>query len=213
MAQRTIHYLFGEIISRQVELRDKNRFLLGSVLPDAYVDVSDRGRTHFKVKWENKSFLDFEAFREEYFELICKDDLYLGYYMHLVEDAFYRQVFYNEHKKMPRSKKDVLRLHQDYHILNSYIVNKYGLKNELYMEMSLDAEDFQKIAAFRIEEFLLEMSNDFLENTIGKTLYITEEMLDEFVEKYVPLAVAELKSIQKGVSILHARDYIWIKDT
>jgi len=46
MAQRTIHYLFGEIFSRQVELKNKNRFLLGSILPDAYADVSDRDKTH-----------------------------------------------------------------------------------------------------------------------------------------------------------------------
>ena len=87
MAQRTIHYLFGDIISRYVDLKDKNRFLLGSILPDAYVDVSDRDKTHYKVKYENKSFLDFEAFRREYFELICNDDLYLGYYMGLVMDS------------------------------------------------------------------------------------------------------------------------------
>jgi len=48
MAQRTIHYLFGEIFSRQVEFRNKKRFLLGSLLLDAYVDVSDREKTHFK---------------------------------------------------------------------------------------------------------------------------------------------------------------------
>lgn len=35
MAQRTIHYLFGENFSKQIELKDKNRFLLGSVMPDA----------------------------------------------------------------------------------------------------------------------------------------------------------------------------------
>lgn len=58
MAQRTIHYLFGEIISRQVELKNKNRFLLGSILPDAYVDVRDRDRTHFKIKEGDASYLE-----------------------------------------------------------------------------------------------------------------------------------------------------------
>ena len=50
MAQRTIHYLFGELFSKQIELKDKQRFLLGNVLPDAYAKGSDRDRTHFTVK-------------------------------------------------------------------------------------------------------------------------------------------------------------------
>ena len=31
MAQRTIHYLFGELFSQQIEIKDKQRFLLGNV--------------------------------------------------------------------------------------------------------------------------------------------------------------------------------------
>lgn len=210
MAQRTIHYLFGEIFSRQVELKNKNRFLLGSILPDAYADVSDRDKTHFKVKCGNKSYLDFSSFREQYKELICKDDLYLGYYMHLVEDAFYRQFFYNEHCKMPKSKADVMRLHNDYHILNAYIVKKYGLENELKYE-NLEKECFHEIATFRVNDFLKEMSEDFLEQTVGETYYITEAMVDEFIEKYVPLGLEELKCVQKGLSGLKSNDYVWIK--
>lgn len=211
MAQRTIHYLFGEIFSRQVELKDKNRFLLGSVLPDAYADVCDRDKTHFKVKNENKSYLDFHAFREQFQDFICKDDLYLGYYMHLVEDAFYRQFFYNEHRKMPRTKEDVIRLHKDYHILNAYIVKKYGMKNELVWEQNIENEAFQKIASFRVDEFLEEMSEDFREEITGETFYITEDMVDEFVEKYVPLGLEELKCVKKGDSGLKPKDYIWVK--
>lgn len=210
MAQRTIHYLFGEIFSRQVELKNKNRFLLGSILPDAYADVSDRDKTHFKVKWENKSYLDFCAFRECYKDLIAKDDLYLGYYMHLVEDAFYRQFFYNEHQKMPKSKEDVIRLHNDYHILNAYIVKKYGIENELKYE-NLEKERFHEIAAFRVDDFLKEMSEDFFEQTVGETYYITEAMVDEFTEKYVPLGIEELRRVQKGLPGLKSDDYIWIK--
>lgn len=211
MAQRTIHYLFGEIFSKEVELKDKHRFLLGSVLPDAYADVCDRDKTHFKVKWENKSYLDFRAFRNQFQNFICKDDLYLGYYMHLVEDAFYRQFFYNEHCKMPRSKEDVIRLHKDYHILNAYIVKKYDMKNELLGEVNIENESFFDIASFRVNEFLEEMAEDFTEEITGDTYYIAEDMVDEFIQKYVPLALAELRNIQKGVSLLRPEDYTWIK--
>ena len=99
MAQRTIHYLFGELISREVELHDKKRFLLGSILPDAYVDLEQRDATHFRVVDETGIYFDFPSFFEKYKKQIQEDDLYLGYYMHLVEDAFYRIFFYNVHSK------------------------------------------------------------------------------------------------------------------
>ena len=84
MAQRTIHYLFGEIFSQQFEIKDKTRFLLGNVLPDAYANGSDRDKTHYIVKTDTQVYFDFSKFRDEYADLICSDDLYLGYYMHLV---------------------------------------------------------------------------------------------------------------------------------
>ena len=93
MAQRTIHYLFGEMISRQTQIRDKKRFLLGSILPDA-IETANRNLSHFKVETETHKFFDFRSFRNRYFQQILQDDLYLGYYMHLVEDAFYRNFFY-----------------------------------------------------------------------------------------------------------------------
>ena len=77
MAQRTIHYLFGEIFSQHVELKDKKRFLLGSVLPDAFADVADRDKTHFKHRMPelNKTYFDFDKFKAGFCAGCgCKDD-------------------------------------------------------------------------------------------------------------------------------------------
>ena len=93
MAQRTIHYLFGEMISNQIPLSDKKRFLLGSILPDA-IEPHNRDTSHFIIETQLHKYFDFEAFRRQYAAQIQQDDLYLGYYMHLVEDAFYRSFFY-----------------------------------------------------------------------------------------------------------------------
>lgn len=211
MAQRTIHYLFGEIFSKQMKLKDKNRFLLGSVMPDAYSDVCDRDSTHYKIKTEDHIYFDFNKFREQYLELICNDDLYLGYYMHLVEDAFYRQFIYNGEFRMPCSKEEVMLLNNDYHILNSYIVNKYNIQNVFEKPIDLAQEPISKIAVFRMNEFIEEMSHDFTEQTTGETIFLKEDMLDEFIDKYVPLGLEELRSIQSGKFILQAQDYAWLR--
>ena len=209
MAQRTIHYLFGEIFSNHVNLKDKNRFLLGSIMPDAYADAGDREITHYKIKTEGKAYFDFCTFREQYLEYILKDDLYLGYYMHLVEDDFYRQFIHNERFKVPCTREEVAVLHNDYHILNSYIVNKYNICNTLKKSANIEHEPINKIAIFRINEFIEEMSHDFTEQTAGEPYFFTESMVDEFIDKYIPIGLEELQNIQNGKFTLQAIDYAW----
>ena len=127
MAQRTIHYLFGELFAKQIEFKDKNRFLLGSVMPDAYAAKSERDTTHYKCATKsNQKYFDFEMFRMQFGKKMQQDDLYLGYYMHLVEDVFYRQFMFKRQEKVPGTPEEVSVLHRDYHILNSYIVKKYS---------------------------------------------------------------------------------------
>ncbi len=211
MAQRTIHYLFGDILSKHVDIRNKKRFLVGSILPDAYARPFDRDNTHYKVKTEQAVFFDFNKFREQFYDLILADDLYLGYYMHLVEDAFYRQFIYGGDYVMPSNKDEVPLLHSDYHILNSYIVKKYGLKNILEPFENIDNQAINGIAEFIINDFIEDMSGDFTEQTTGKTHFLTEAMVDSFVDKYIPLAKKEIESIMQGHFILQACDYAWAR--
>ena len=208
MAQRTVHYLFGEMISKEITLSDKKRFLLGCILPDA-IEPACRTASHFKVETNTRKYFDFEAFRNQFFDLILRDDLYLGYYLHLVEDAFYRAFFYTDRFTMPRSREEVPILHKDYHILNSYIVKKYDIHNILGSSFSLKSEPLCDIATFLVDEFLRELACDFTEQTKGYTVFLTESMLDEYVNTYIPLAIEEVKSIKNGYSSLIATDYAW----
>ncbi|MGN0350247.1 MAG: hypothetical protein ACI4ES_01245, partial [Roseburia sp.] len=68
MAQRTIHILFATLLSDKIELYDKNRFLIGSILPDAYINPTDRKIAHF-IKYtsdENCLYFNFHEFLEKF---------------------------------------------------------------------------------------------------------------------------------------------------
>lgn len=210
MAQRIIHYLFGEMISKQVELADKKRFLLGSIMPDA-IEVCDKDKSHFKVRTDTLVYLDLDAYRNQYFDLMQKDDLYLGYYMHLVEDAFYRVFVYQDRFTMPRTLEEVTFLHNDYHILNAYIVGKYDIHNILEKDTVLNHEPIGGIKNFLIRESINKLADEFTEQTQGATVFLTERMLDEFIETYVPLAIEEVKHLKNGTSILRTSEYTWAK--
>lgn len=208
MAQRLIHYLLGEMLSKEIELKNKKRFILGSIMPDAYKELKYRDKTHFANRTDG-TYFDFNLFREKFARQMNEDDLYLGYYMHLVEDVLYRQFMHRNQFRVPSSSEEVLILHHDYHILNSYIVSKYNCHNILQNKINLDSEKIMEIAEFRMDEFLDDLAGDFSENIQGETVFITEEMLDQFIEEYVPIMLEELRAVKNGSTNLVAKDYKW----
>lgn len=212
MAQRTIHVLFGTLLSDKIELYDKNRFLIGSILPDAYIDPSDRKVAHFikNLPDENCLYFDFQDFFEKYDLKVRNDDLYLGYYAHLVEDAFYRYFLYYEKcfmKKIKRYELDIL--HNDYYILNSYIAGKYVLPSHLEVPKDFEDEPLNGITEFDIKEIVSAYENDVVEVRNEKTELLTEAMLEEFVLKYIDVLADELHSVKNGHSKLNVLDYKW----
>lgn len=208
MAQRIVHYLVGELICNSLEGLNRERFLTGSILPDA-VEVSQKEISHFKRKTDTHVCFDFERFGYMFSEAILRDDLYLGYYMHLVEDALYRAFVFGRGFDMPRTREEVAFLHNDYRVLNGYVVKKYGIQNCLSSNIALEHEPISKIATFRLKEFMDEMNLELVEQQAGRTRFLTESMLDEFVETCMPLVVKEVAHMKKGASVLKVGDYTW----
>lgn len=209
MAQRTIHYLFGQLLLERVPIRDKERFLLGSLLPDAYARREDRDTTHFITGFQppERVCFDFGRFRQRFGRLVEEDGLYLGYYMHLAEDCFYRKFNYDRQIRMPANQAEVALLHRDYHILNAHIVRRYGLHNALTRAIDLEREPLARIAPFRQEGFLEELAEDFREDTAGQTHFITPELMDAFIAQTLPMAQRELETVLAGGTWLRAADF------
>lgn len=77
-----------------------------------------------------------------------KDDLYLGYYLHLIQDMLYRRFLYGEHGWNSSIPGNVEKLHRDYEILNGYVAEKYGLSREMVQEIDLADEPLAQLAEF-----------------------------------------------------------------
>ena len=212
MAQRTIHYVLGELLLRECPERDRKRFLLGSILPDAYSAREERKLAHFTDRsTPGLMFFDFDAFRQRFGGQMAADDLYLGYYMHLVEDNYYR-LFFRERVGVGidgMAPETVERLHRDYTLLNAYIVENYGIRNEIERPPDFESEPINAIARFDLDRFLTDFAEDFTRQTEGKTRYLTEPMLDEFLERHLPLLLRELRAVRAGGRGLIARDMAW----
>lgn len=213
MSQRTVHYALGERLL-QCGVRDANRFRIGNLLPDAYEGGAEERRiTHYIRRVEGDEltrYCDFEAFRVRFDEKIRTDDLYLGYYMHLIEDALSR-VFMMEKqiKASIRSAADVSFLHEDYHLLNAHIVRSYGLRYEVKAPPAFEAEEINAVYPFRLAALLEELKADFEESKTGKTKYLTENLIDELIASaYQPCADA-LRRIRENRPPLESMRYLW----
>jgi len=60
-----------------------------------------------------------------------------------------------------------------------------------------------------MEHILHDLAGDFSDKTHGETVFVTEEMLDQFIEEYVLIMQEELRAVKNGKSLLVAKDYKW----
>ena len=213
MAQRTIHYLIGEELI-PMGVRDVDRFRVGNVLPDAIEDLVYRNLTHYQadtqVGGQSLRISDFERFRRDFAPLVETDGLYLGYYMHLVEDACYRRFWKKigfPERHMTREKVAVL--HNDYHLLNAYIVRSRRLRDELVYPADFESEPVNRLYPFLLKDFLAEMRGDFTEDLRGTTHYMTEALLKEYLTGAMDVCRDALRRILSGGEPLDPRSLTW----
>lgn len=155
-----------------------------------------------------KKTYDLTAFRSRFGRKVMTDDLYLGYYLHLVQDLLFRGFIYGKYNWDPHTDGNIDRLHDDYRKANTYLSKRHGLTFNIVLPENLNAEEMSHIAEFKPREFLAEMYSDYKQNSGDLTkaspaFFFTGEMADEFIEIAVDGCLNELNALQKGVSAIN----------
>ena len=129
-----------------------------------------------------------------------KDDLYLGYYFHLIQDMLYRRFMYGEHGWNSSVPGNVEKLHRDYEILNEYVSKKY-----------LTEEPLAQLAEFDVKGLIKEVRGEFVQRKEEKLSILTRQMADEYIVRATEFCVEELKALSKGKSGLDSTVWSWEK--
>lgn len=209
MAQRTVHYVFGLRLAEACGIDDVLRFLLGSLLPDAISSKDERDVTHYVFRGaDGTRYYQFDHFRRDFADR-TRDPLYLGYYMHLVEDCFYRAFCHEDYQLYFIQDEAVRALHRDYHLLNPWLVRRYALQNLLVIPSDFQTEPLAGLADFALTKLQADLAQDFTEQPAGDFTYLSPAMMEEFIERYLPQAEAELRAVLEGRELLHAADFAW----
>lgn len=215
MASRIMHLAIANSIADKVEMKDMERFRLGIVLPDAYSANTNKAVSHFKSKICNgtKNIYRLTDFRKMYGDEIKKDSLYLGYYIHLIQDILYRQFVYSTYKWNPRPEGNVARLHNDYRLLNGYLINKYQISDELYIPGDIVNEKLFDVYPFDIQQLEKDFREDFVPYFVpyneGKSFFFTREMADEYINKAAESCIIEIDTLRNGRHMIDEIAYAW----
>lgn len=196
MASSIIHYAITNEIIRLRSFENPERLRLGAVL----VDYGYQGNSHLKipVAGGHKRTYNFEGFREMFGEQMKNDEMYLGYYLHLVQDILFRRFLYDRYQWDPTAPGNVDRLNRDYSIGNAYVVKKYHLKNGLTIPSDFENEAINRICAFDLKRLQESMDEYFDSQDDGDIFFFTKEMTDEFISEATDFCLKEIENLTKG---------------
>ena len=208
MASGVVHLAITKQVCERYTCKDRNRLNFGNVLPDF---AEDRQAAHFRaVVWgRNKRAYDLNRFRAEFGPKLLQDDLYLGYYLHLVQDVCHRQIMYDRYHWNPLNEDNVKRLHNDYAILNRYVRERYDLMNDLTIPAGFSEEEICEVSKFFPEGLIGAMDGFFHETGEGEIFFFTEAMTDEFIAEATELCLREIEALRSGTSVVDSYDLAW----
>jgi hypothetical protein len=208
MASSLVHLAIIEELTKGHKFKDIGRLKFGAVLPDA----GERNIGHLKITVPPTYMrtYDFEGFRNRYGSLLMTDDLYLGYYLHLVQDLCYRHFVYDRYHWNPMIPGNVEKLHNDYAITNHYVVEKYNLKNDLAVPEDFAEEKINEICRFDLLWLTRSINSYFREAGEGEIFFFTKEMTDEFIAEAVDACQKELNALKTGIGMINGSENGWV---
>lgn len=211
MASRVMRLAIANEIMKQVQINDIERFRFGVILPDAYKSATD---SHLKYTTEDgtKKTYKLAWFRKNYAEKLKTDDLYLGYYLHLIQDTIFRYFVYSLYNWDPYPKGNIERLHNDYKLLNIYVIKKFNVSDTLCIPENILNESIFEIYPFDIEQMLKDFKTDFEPYNDGKAFFFTQKMADEYIKMATEKCLEEIKALQNGSSTIDEMEWAWDKN-
>ena len=207
MASRIIHLAIASELNKVHPMQDPDRFFFGTLLPDACADKL----AHYKkllADGERKTH-DLTAFRNAYGDRLQTDTLYLGYYLHLLQDVLYRYEMFEVVCFDPRPPENIPRLHLDYELTNRYVIDRYRLTNQIKPPQGVEAEPLWRAWQFTPEPFLKELERDFVARPRGQTRFFTEEQADALIRRSVTLCLRELDALRTGAGYFDEDRFAW----
>ena len=205
MASLIMHLCVAKNIN--AEFDNDSDFILGTLLPDFVLERN----AHFRDSEGEKRFFNISAFREANYEKIKNDSLYLGYYLHLVQDVAFRKLVYNKYSWNPHIAGNVERLYGDYRKLNSLLAEEFLLNCNIIKAV-------EKSSKKALKDFIYEpmymrdcLMGDLENKETGDFFFLTPEKAYEFILCATELCLNEVAALEGNAPHIDEKKHAWNK--
>lgn len=211
MASRIIHLAITNELSQQYNFSNIDRLYFGTIIPDGVSSCQDYILSHFKLRISDtgKRSYNLTEYKEKFGNLLKADDLYLGYYLHLIQDLLYGHFMYDRYHWNPKPDGNIERLHDDYKQINAYVISKYGLHSDIHVPNGFASEKINEIADFEPDRFIQELKNDFERIEYKERFFFTDNMVDEYIQWAVEYCKKELAALENGSYYFDEYEWSW----
>jgi hypothetical protein len=212
MASRIMHYVIADMLTKKIDIVDYNRFVFGALAPD--ISNHDDGSytiAHIGGSIESKGLkgINWIKFYNKYQGKILNDDFYLGYFVHLIVDAYWLKHIQNKFiRRHPREVKPCLRTrgYRDMYNYNSLLIDKYNLVNSLEVVRNIGMDEINDIY---IEPFMRELEKDFTCKTnenVEFEVYPYEEIM-MFIQNSFEKCISEISAARKNYGMGNPEEF------
>jgi len=217
MASSIIHYTISKKILEHIPIHNADRFLLGaSIAPDASShEDGSYDKSHFWERFANEPLtgINWDNFVNEYREDFWKDDVYLGYYCHLIQDAVWFHDIVDKYIRI--YPKDIKALkhqmgYRDYKRLNYLLIKEYNLLPFKNVNLQIPIKE---VTEARIIKSFETFEQWFQAEKCTKTdleLY-SWDIIDDYINKSVSVCVSQIEALKNGVKGSDPKDYYVLK--
>lgn len=209
MASRVMHMAVTRILLDRETFKDPQGLLAGALLPDAPRPSENSRASHFKCDRGGRRTYDLAEFRCQYGNRLAEEGLYLGYYLHLIQDLDYRRLIYGKYNLRSRIRGQLERLYQDYSILNGYIIEKYQLVCPPAFPTGIEEAAVCRQFGLDPQGLLASLQKDFESKSEGDTAFFSREMAEEYIQTVLTLCEKELESVKRGRPLLDPWALAW----
>lgn len=212
MASRIMHYVIADLLSKKIDIKDYNRFVFGALLPDmsshedgSYVIAHMGGSNEAKgIKG-----IDWSKFYNKYQSNMLEDDLYLGYYVHLIVDAYWLKHIQNKFvRKHSKEVKHVLRKkgYREMQSYNSLLVDKFNLVNKIEVIRNMRIDEINEAY---IDLFMRAFGEDFVDEKNGDVLFEVYPYEDVmlFIQNACEKCICEINAARSKHGMGNSEDY------
>ena len=207
MASLMIHLAVTNLVIEELGLTDVDRIRFGCILPDG---AKEKRKGHLKKDEDGFTYIDLNEFCSRFKEEMKNDGLYLGYFMHLLEDTLFRRMLYTRLNYV-RTDENVSRLYNDYSVLNSYLANKYNITIDMIKGIDIEGEPINQIGEFNQEGIVEEARRGFIESESKELQFFREEDINRYIEEAKEECIKVIKKLREENKGIDNSEYKWKK--